>query len=87
VRGYLSGNSTYREVELLFDLPVIHARISTCAPLSISPVELQLKDYRQVRSEIHMLFSPVTVKFNFEQRWGSRSGFENSAFQLFSVTR
>ena len=28
--------------------------------------ESQLKDERQVRPEIHVLFSPVAIKFNFE---------------------
>jgi hypothetical protein len=30
------------------------------------PVQSQVKDERQVRPEIHLLFSPVAIKFNFE---------------------
>ncbi len=47
------------------------------------PIQSQLKDERQVRPEIHVLFSPVAIKFNFEQRCRSRSGCENSTFNYF----
>ena len=34
----------------------------------------QLKDERQVRPEIHAPFSPVFIKFNFEERCSPLSG-------------
>ena len=51
-------------------------------PLHLSFL-LQLKDDRQVRPEIRALLSPVTIKFNFQQRCHSRLGRENATFNYF----
>ena len=47
-------------------LPVIRPRCATCGIEFQLPVQSQVKDERQVRPEIHLLFSPVAIKFNFE---------------------
>jgi len=67
-------------------LPVIVPQSATCGHrVSAFPLQSQLKDDRQVRPEIHVLFSPVAIKFDFEQRRRFRSGCE-FRFQLFFVT-
>jgi len=53
---------------------VFHSAFCGQCTLQFSRDELQLKDERQVRPEIHILFSPLAVKFDFEERCRSRSG-------------
>jgi len=52
-------------------------------PLTLQKVKSQLKDEGQMRPEIHLLVSTHTVEFNFEQRYRSRLGSENSTFNYF----
>jgi hypothetical protein len=54
-----------------------------CQQVSGFPVQSQLEDERQVRPEIHLLLSPVAIKFDLEERRRSRSGRENSTVNYF----
>ena len=45
---------------------VIRPRSATCGIEFQLSVQSQVKDERQVWPEIHLLFSPVAIKFNFE---------------------